>query len=118
MLSMLAEYLFKNLGCSVDHNWVLNGAAGELRLAARLSDPVTGRVMEVLTTEPGVQVYTANMMEEGLPGKDGASYGPRGAICLETQHYPDSPNKPEFPSTVLEPGERYETSTVYRFSVE
>jgi len=104
-------------GGGYDHNWVINGQAGELRLAARVSDPVTGRVMEVLTTEPGVQVYTANMMPGTLPGKAGASYGARGAICLETQHYPDSPNKPEFPSTVLQPDERYETTTVYRFGV-
>ena len=83
----------------------------------RVVDPASGRVMDVLTTEPGVQVYTSNMMGPGIPGKGGAQYGARGAICLETQHYPDSPNKPGFPSTVLEVGEDYETTTVYRFGV-
>ena len=104
-------------GGGYDHNWVIDGQPGELRLAARVSDPVTGRVMEVLTTEPGVQVYTANQMADAMLGKASASYGARGAICLETQHYPDSPNKPGFPSTVLEAGERYEPMTVYRFDV-
>ena len=103
-------------GGGYDHNWVINGEPGELRLAARISDPVTGRVMTVHTTEPGVQVYTANMMPDTVPGKRGTTYVPRGAICLETQHFPDSPNKPEFPSTVLVPGEVYETTTIYAFS--
>jgi aldose 1-epimerase len=105
-------------GGGYDHNWVINGDPGVLRPAARVSDPLTGRVMTVKTTEPGVQVYTANMMPASVPGKRGASYVPRGAICLETQHFPDSPNKPGFPSTRLDPGETYETTTVYAFSIE
>lgn len=104
-------------GGGYDHNWVINGEPGVLRLAGRVSDPLTGRVMTVETTEPGVQVYTANMMPETVPGKRGATYVPRGAICLETQHFPDSPNKPQFPSTTLEPGDLYETTTIYGFSV-
>ncbi len=102
-------------GGGYDHNWVINGEAGALRLAARVTEPLTGRVMEVLTTEPGVQVYTANMMPS-IEGKGGAVYQRRGAICLETQHFPDSPNKPEFPSTVLRPGQTFRSTTIYRFS--
>lgn len=104
-------------GGGYDHNWVLDGrpVTAEPRLAGQVHDPLTGRVMEVLTTEPGVQVYTANMLPE-MPGKGGQTYGPRAAICLETQHYPDSPNRPDFPSTTLRPGETYRTTTVYSFS--
>lgn len=104
-------------GGGYDHNWVINGQPGTLRVAARVTEPLTGRVMEVLTTEPGVQVYTANMMPP-IEGKGGAVYQRRGAICLETQHFPDSPNKPEFPTTVLRPGETFRSTTVYRFAVE
>jgi len=103
-------------GGGYDHNWVVNGAFGDLRLAGRVTDPVTGRVMDVLTTEPGVQVYTMNQVGRGVLGKRGALYPRRGAICLETQHFPDSPNKPAFPSTVLRPGEEYRSTTVYRFT--
>jgi aldose 1-epimerase len=105
-------------GGGYDHNWVIDGGpvTAQPRPAARVHDPLTGRVMEVLTTEPGVQLYTANMLPEGVPGKGGRTYGPRGALCLETQHYPDSPNQPAFPSTTLRPGETYRTTTVYRFS--
>ena len=98
-----------------DHNLVLDDADGSLRLAARVAEPVTGRVMEVLTTEPGLQFYTANALK-GIAGKGGASYGPRSGFCLETQHFPDSPNRPDFPSTILGPGELYESTTIYRFS--
>ncbi|MGC9348917.1 MAG: aldose epimerase family protein [Anaerolineae bacterium] len=103
-------------GGGYDHNWVINGEPGELRMAARVTEPESGRVMEVLTTEPGVQVYTANMMPPSLEGKGGRVYGRRSAICLETQHFPDSPNKPTFPSTVLRPDGVFRSTTVYRFS--
>jgi aldose 1-epimerase len=101
-----------------DHNWVLNKPEAELSLAARVSEPTTGRVMEVLTREPGVQFYTANFLDGSLSGKDGVVYRRRCALCLETQHFPDSPNRPEFPSTILRPGDLYETTTIYRFSVD
>ncbi len=100
-----------------DHNWVINGEAGRLRLAARVHEPESGRVMEVFTTEPGVQVYTGNMLPKELPGKGEHTYGLRGGFCLETQHFPDSPNQPAFPSTRLEPGQTFRSSTLYRFSV-
>ncbi|MBC8379745.1 MAG: galactose mutarotase [Planctomycetes bacterium] len=102
-------------GNGYDHNWVLNKSEGELSLAARVVELKSGRVMEVLTTEPGVQLYSANYLD-GFTGKGGAVYARRSAFCLETQHYPASPNKPEFPSTVLRPGERYETTTIFKFS--
>lgn len=102
-----------------DHNFVLNKDPDELALAARLSEPTTGRVMEVYTTEPGLQVYTANSLtgEGNQIGKGGHAYGPRSAICLETQHFPDAPHHPNFPSTVLVPGEEYRSTTIYKFSV-
>jgi aldose 1-epimerase len=106
------------LGKGYDHNFVLNGKAGTLRLAAKVVEPTTGRVMEVLTTEPGVQLYTANFLDGSLKGKDGKSYGARSAFCLETQHFPDSPNKPDFPTTVLKKGGRYQTTTVFKFSTD
>jgi aldose 1-epimerase len=104
------------LGRGYDHNFVLNGAAGTLRLAASVHEPMTGRVMEVLTTEPGVQFYSGNFLDGSNVGKGGARYQHRAGFCLETQHFPDSPNHPEFPSTVLRPGEEYRSTTVYRFS--
>lgn len=101
-----------------DHCYVLNKPPGErMALAARVRDPVSGRVMEVWTTQPGVQLYTANGLSNRL-GAGGRSYGSHHALCLETQHYPDSPNRPDFPSTVLRPGETYEEITVHRFGVE
>ena len=105
-------------GCGYDHNWVLNKAESDLGLIARVSEPDSGRVMEVLTTEPGVQFYTANFLNGKLIGKDGVAYGRRSAFCLETQHFPDSPNKADFPTTLLRPGEVYETTTIYRFSAQ
>ncbi len=98
-----------------DHTYVVRGRAGTLRRAARVEEPKSGRVMEVWTTEPGVQFYTGNYLD-GLAGKGGHTYDFRDGFCLETQHYPDSPNKPEFPSTVLRKGGRYRTTTVYKFS--
>ena len=104
------------LGNGYDHNYAVDGPMGVLRPAARASSPRTGIVMEVETTLPGVQLYTANFLEEGRPGKSGASYGPRHAFCLETQFFPDSPNQPAFPSTVLRAGERYDHTTRFVFS--
>ena len=102
-------------GKGYDHNFVVTGRRGVLRKAAEVYEPTTGRVMEVWTTEPGVQLYTGNYLN-GARGKGGHTYPRRSGFCLETQHYPDSPNKPQFPSTVLRRGGRYRTTTVYRFS--
>jgi aldose 1-epimerase len=99
-----------------DHNFVLNGKMGTLRRAARVLEPSSGRVLEVWTTEPGIQFYTGNFLDGTLTGKDGKVYQQRYGFCLETQHYPDSPNKPKFPTTVLRKGGRYHTVTIYRFS--
>jgi aldose 1-epimerase len=100
-----------------DHNFILNGIMGRLRRSARVYEPTTGRVMEVWTTEPGMQLYTGNFLDGTLTGKDGKVYQQRYGFCLETQHYPDSPNKPNFPTTVLRKGGRYHTITIYKFSV-
>lgn len=101
-----------------DHNLVVRGEPGTLRPAARVYSGATGIVMEALTTQPGVQLYTANGMNNDPPGKDGAVYTGCGGFCLETQAFPDSPNHPEFPSVVLRAGETYHHTTVYRFSVD
>jgi len=98
-----------------DHNMVLAGRSGTLRFAARVHEPKTGRVMVMETTEPGAQFYSGNFIPEGLPGKNGARYPHRGGFCLEAQHFPDSPNRPEFPCAILRPGETYAQTTVYRF---
>jgi aldose 1-epimerase len=105
-------------GRGYDHNWVLDNAAGKLSLAARAYEPVSGRVMEISTTEPGLQFYSGNFLDGSISGKGGQLYKHRYGFCLETQHFPDSPNKPGFPSTVLKPGERYQTTTIYKFSVK
>lgn len=113
-----ADYEPLRLGSGYDHNYVINSSKeGELTLAAEVYEKESGRVMEVLTTEPGVQLYTANFLEVDGAGKGGASYSPRSSFCLETQHFPDSPNRPEFPSTVLRKGEVYKQTTIYKFSV-
>jgi aldose 1-epimerase len=101
-----------------DHNYVLKGKVGKMKLAARVYEPTSGRVMEIETTEPGVQFYTSNWLDGTLKGKQGKVYNKYGALCLETQHYPDSPNKANFPSTVLRPGEKYETITVHTFTTK
>jgi aldose 1-epimerase len=107
------------LGGGYDHNFVIRRSAGVGEsLAARVVEPASGRVLEVWTTEPGVQFYTGNFLDGKTPGKGGITYPRRNAFCLETQHYPDSPNQPKFPSVVLKPGERYHTITTYKFSVE
>ncbi|MCJ7728577.1 MAG: galactose mutarotase [Sedimentisphaerales bacterium] len=101
-----------------DHNYVLKGKAGQMKLAARVYEPASGRVMEIQTTEPGIQFYSSNWLDGTLKGKEGKVYNKHGAFCLETQHYPDSPNKPNFPSVVLRPGQKYETVTVHTFSTK
>jgi aldose 1-epimerase len=101
-----------------DHNWVLNRSGNRLAQAARVRDPKSGRVLEVLTTEPGIQLYTANFLDGSHVGKSGSPYGRWSGLCLETQHFPDSPNRPEFPSTILSPGDSYRSTTIYRFPVE
>jgi aldose 1-epimerase len=105
-------------GRGYDHTFVLNGKMGTLRQAVKVLEPTTGRVMEVWTTEPGVQFYTGNFLDGSLTGKGGKVFKQRYGFCLETQHFPDSPNKPDFPSTVLKKGSRYQTTTVYRFSTQ
>lgn len=104
-------------GNGYDHNFVIEGKPGTLRRAAKVTDPATGRVVECFTTEPGIQLYTMNGAGPPIQGKAGKSYVRRSAFCLETQHYPDSPNHPEFPSTTLKSGETYRTTTVYRFGI-
>lgn len=100
----------------IDHNLVLN-TAGDLRqLAARLYSPASGIALEVYTDEPGLQVYTGNMLDGSQTGKGGKVFARHGAICLETQHFPDSPNKPDWPSTILEPGQEYRSTCIYRFT--
>ncbi|MBN9660033.1 MAG: galactose mutarotase [Acidobacteria bacterium] len=102
------------LGKGYDHNFVLNRSANGLVMAARAVDPVSGRVLEVWTTEPGVQFYTGNFLDGTVTGKNATNYAQRTGFCLETQHYPDSPNHPDFPSTVLKPGEEYKSTTVWK----
>lgn len=99
-----------------DHTFVVNRSAEGLTLAARVYEPNTGRIMEVFTTEPGVQFYTGNFLDGTITGKQGRVYQRRYAFRLETQHYPDSPNQPAFPSTILRPGQKYHTATVHKFS--
>jgi aldose 1-epimerase len=103
-------------GIGYDHNFVVNGEAGTLRPAAEVYEPRSGRVLEVLTTEPGMQFYTGNFLDGTIHGKGGKVYNQRYGFCLETQHFPDSPNQPSFPSTVLKTGDRYTSQTVFRFS--
>lgn len=101
-----------------DHNWVLRRSGKDLEKVATVTDPSSGRVLDVLTTEPGLQFYTGNFLDSTLTGKGNLVYGRHAALCLETQHFPDSPNQPSFPSTILRPGETYHQLTVYRFSVK
>jgi aldose 1-epimerase len=103
------------LGRGYDHTFVINGRNGVMRRAARVFEQSSGRIMEVWTTEPGMQFYTGNFLD-GKPGKGGKPYQIRYGFCLETQHFPDSPNHPKFPSTTLRKGARYQTSTIYKFS--
>lgn len=105
-------------GMGYDHNWVLNKAGNEMSLAASLEEPESGRIMEIYTNEPGIQFYSGNFLDGTITGKGGVIYKHRQALCLETQHFPDSPNQNIFPSTVLNPGEKYITSTIHKFSVK
>ena len=116
-------------GRGYDHNFVLNkggnggrggkgGIEGDLTLAAHVYEPTTGRVMEISTTEPGLQFYSGNFLDGTLRGKHGVVYGHRSGFAMETQHFPDSPNRPAFPSTILRPGEEYRSRTIYRFGVQ
>lgn len=108
-------------GKGYDHNWVLDKSGKKengMTLAAKVTAPMSGRIMEVWTQEPGIQFYVGNFLDGTLIGKDRNVYEYRNALCLETQHYPDSPNKPEFPTTILKPGETYHTATVYKFSTK
>jgi aldose 1-epimerase len=107
----------KDMG-GYDHNYVLNGKPATLRLAGKVEDPSTGRQMEVWTTEPGLQFYSAIHLDPSVVGKGGKPYQKYGALCLETQHYPDSPNHPTFPTTVLRPGQKFTSETIYKFSVK
>ena len=104
-------------GRGYDHNMVLARLGSGLQPAARVHDPKSGRLLDVATTEPGVQFYTGNFLDGSVKGKGGAVYKHRSAFCLETQHYPDSPNKPDFPSTIVKPGAEYRSQTLFRFGV-
>jgi aldose 1-epimerase len=116
-------------GGGYDHNFVLvrpdagtsisaDGALPAMVLAARVTAPITGRVLEVETTEPGLQFYSGNFLDGTIVGKGGQTYEHRSGFCLETQHFPDSPNQPDFPSTILRPGEQYRSRTIYRFTTD
>ena len=102
-------------GPGYDHNWVLNRSGAGLQRAAMVVEPTSGRTLEILTTEPGIQFYAGNFLDGKLIGKSGRPYGRRSGFCLETQHYPDTPNKPNFPTTLVKPGEDYKTTTVFKF---
>lgn len=104
-------------GHGYDHNFVVRGTPGTLRLAVRVVEPKSGRVLEALTTEPGIQFYTGNFLDGKVKGKSGKPYLRRGGFCLEAQHFPDSPNQPAFPSVVLRPGQTYRQTTIYRLTV-
>jgi aldose 1-epimerase len=104
------------VGHGYDHNWVLDSLGGKLAEAAEVYEPSSGRVLRVLTTQPGIQLYTGNFLDGSVKGKGGVPYEQRSAFCLETQHFPDSPNQPNFPSTELKPGQRFHSVTVFSFS--
>ncbi len=110
----IADYL--SFAKGYDHNFVLDSGGGKLAACARVEDPKSGRVMEVFTDQPGVQLYIGNHLDGTRTGVGGAVYAQHTAFCLETQHYPDSPNKPSFPTTVLRPGQRFQSTTIYKFS--
>ncbi|OYX83663.1 MAG: galactose-1-epimerase [Flavobacteriales bacterium 32-34-25] len=110
------DQLKKGLG--YDHCWVLNNQDKGFRFAASAYEPTSGRLLEVYTDEPGIQLYTGNFLDGTLPTRDGKTYAHRTGLCLETQHYPDSPNQKDFPTTVLNPGENYKTKTSFKFSTK
>jgi aldose 1-epimerase len=105
-------------GKGYDHCWVFADSSSQLKDVATVYEPTSGRMMEVFTTEPAIQFYTGNFLDGTITGKGGTLYKYRSGLCLETQHYPDSPNQPKFPNTVLKPGETYQTTTVYKFSAK
>ena len=111
-----ADHEQLRLGHGYDHNWVLDSQAGSLSEAATVYEPTSGRVLKVWTDQPGVQFYSSNFLDGSIKGKAGIAYGRHAALCLETQHFADSPNHPNFPTTELRPGQRYHTVTVYSFS--
>ncbi|MBP1652094.1 MAG: Aldose 1-epimerase [Bacteroidetes bacterium] len=113
-----ADFEQLKFGRGYDHNYVLNKKGNELSLAAKVEDPTSGRTLEVWTTEPGVQFYGGNFLDGTDKGKDDKTYVHRGAFCLETQHFPDSPNQPAFPSVVLKPGATYTSECIYKFGVK
>ncbi|MEI6676714.1 MAG: aldose epimerase family protein [Verrucomicrobiota bacterium] len=111
-----AEFEALQYGAGYDHCWVLQPATG-IRLAARLTDPKSGRVMEIATNQPAIQVYAANFLDGITPGKHGVPYARRSALCLETEGFPDAPNQPAFPSAILHPGQTYQHTLVHKFQV-
>lgn len=115
----IADFRFVQLknGNGYDHNWILNTAGDITKPAAKLTSPESGICVTVYTSEPGIQVYTGNFLDGTVKGKKGIVYNQRASVCLETQHYPDSPNKPEWPSATLEPGQTYDSECIYQFSV-
>lgn len=113
-----ADFEALKLGHGYDHNWVLNHEAGVLGIAGKAKDPASGRVMEVYTDLPGMQLYTANFLTDERPGKGGAHYNRRHAFCFETQYYPDACHKANFPSPILKSGDTYKTTTIYKFYAE
>ena len=115
----ITKYDFVQLknGNGYDHNWVLNTNGDITKPAARLTSPQSGITLEVYTNEPGIQVYTGNFLDGTVKGKKGITYNQRASVCLETQHYPDSPNKPQWPSVILEPGQTYNSECIFKFSI-
>ena len=115
----ITKYDFVQLknGKGYDHNWVLNTNGDITKPAARLTSPQSGITLEVYTNEPGIQVYTGNFLDGSIQGKKGITYNQRASVCLETQHYPDSPNKPQWPSVILEPGQTYNSECIFKFSI-
>jgi aldose 1-epimerase len=111
------DYVQLKNGNGYDHNWVLNTAGDVTKLAAKVTSPISGITLDVYTNEPGIQVYTGNFLDGTVKGKKGIVYKQRTGICLETQHYPDSPNKPQWPSVILEPGKVYKSTCIYKFGV-
>ncbi len=101
-----------------DHNWVLNKSGNDMKKAAEVTDSISGRKLEVFTTEPGLQFYTGNFLNGTIKTSDGKAINKNAALCLETQHFPDSPNKPNFPSTIVKPGDKYHTTTKYKISIQ
>ena len=112
------DYEQLKFGRGYDHNWVLNNFDSTVKKAASLYDPLTGRLMEIFTDQPGLQFYSGNFLDGSFNGKNGIVYQKRTGLCLETQHFPDSPNKPHFSSVTLRPGETYRQKTIYKFSVK